>query len=219
MRAAAAIALVLLAHASAWRAPSRSPTRWAVSAAATRPLVARARASPVALVQRASRGGGGGIGRLPPLGEPVARRSNREALIAKGLAGAVLLRVAAASAGWALVAAVLMAVTVVAPVIAVEAVLLALAFVATGLANYWPINLVVFAFGSAGLAGCLQGVLVWWEARRAAAARRRGEKAPRRNRREEEAARPSRSTPEDGSAGLVALLIGTLTASIVGALP
>ena len=153
----------------------------------------------------------------------------REMLVAKGLAGAALLRLAYSSRPAAILAAVLMGLVVITPVVAVEAVLLTLLLIFLGAANYWPSNLMVMGLGTFGFAGVVNGLIMFWEKRRAP-------KPP--------TARPRASTPEeavseafrdtsrppprppradrdddDGSGGLVALLIGALTAAIVGALP
>ena len=155
---------------------------------------------------------------------------SRETLLVKGLAGAVLIRLAAASPTMALFAAILLWMTILAPVMAVEALLLTLLLCVCGASNYWPANLFVFAIGCGGFAGYVQGVLIWWETRVREAKSRRasgiasgsaGGSARRRDarRKAREAEYQEVETPEDGSAGLVALLVGTLTASIIGALP
>lgn len=160
---------------------------------------------------------------------PPRRRSrvSRETLIAKGLAGAALTRLAAASPSMAVLAAALLWLTILAPVMAVEALLLTLLLCVCGAASYWPANLFVFAIGAGGFGGYVQGALIWWETRvreakiRQASKASGGRKMRRRDarRKAQETTSQEVETPEDGSAGLVALLAGTLTAAIVGALP
>lgn len=154
-----------------------------------------------------------------------SRQSKREVLIAKGIAGAALLRVAASSQTAAISAFFAMAIVIVTPVLAVEAMLLAMLMVVIGAASYWPANLMVAALGAVGVGGALNGLLQSWErlqrrrdAKRAAAERRRPTAAPRPPTRRE-ARPPAERLDDDGSASLVALLVGALTAAIVGALP
>ena len=148
-----------------------------------------------------------------------SRGVQREPLIAKGFAGILLLRFAYQSALSAAMAIVLGFVTVVSPVAAIEAVLLAGLLCLLGTASYWPANIFVFALAIGGGAGCANGCLMWWERRRDAALH--GGRRRRRNRKARVQRQPSfdASVPEDDSAGLLALTIGAITASIVGALP
>jgi len=146
------------------------------------------------------------------------RRIGRETLLAKGLAFLALLRFAYRSPLNAALAIIFGCVVVVAPVVAVEAVLFSSLLCLLGTASYWPANIFVFAMSTAGVAGAVNGCLVWWEARQAAARRGVGGKR-RRRRRRQGSARDSESVPEDESAGLLILTIGTITAAIVGALP
>jgi len=158
---------------------------------------------------------------------PVQRQSKREALLAKGIAGAALLRVAASSQAAAISASLAMAVVVVTPVLAVEAMLLAMLLVVVGAANYWPANLMVACLGAVGVGGALNGLIVSWEklqqrraSRRDAAVRRRPTVAYGTPVRESDGARSDgERMDDDGSGSLVALLVGALTAAIVGALP
>lgn len=148
-------------------------------------------------------------------------RANRhEALIARGIAGVVLLRAAAASQAAAVYALVASLVVLVTPILALEAILLTGLFVVTGAANYWPMNLFTMLLGAAGGGGALHGVMQWWERQ---AARRGGRDAGKATRkRTESRGDAQRLTPdasEDGSGGLIVLVITTLTAAIVGALP
>ena len=148
------------------------------------------------------------VGRQP---EP-QRQSKREQLIAKGLAGLVLLRYAYSSP-WAAVLAILLGfVVIISPVMAIEAILLAGVCCLLGVSAYWPSNFFVFLVGSAGIAGCLHGCLVWW-----------GTRMENRHKRDDgrtlKTSRPVGSVPEDESGGLVALVAGALAAAIIGALP
>ena len=153
----------------------------------------------------------------PALGKarPRTRRFKREILLAKGISGAVLIRLAAISPIAAVASMLGLFAMILAPVVAVEAMLLAGLLVICGAANYWPVNIVTAALGAAGAAGCLYGNVVWWETRRAAAARRRAAKQGRHIRQGERIV----ETPEDDSAGLVALVVGAISAAIIGALP
>ena len=102
-------------------------------------------------------------------------------------------------------------VVAVAPTAAIEALIIALLLWAFGAAGYWPINMITLCIGFGGIIGCLHGVLEWNSVR----AERK-----RRRLRGERGAPPPRSEPvDDGSGGLVALLISALVASVVGALP
>ena len=105
-----------------------------------------------------------------------------------------------------LLAAFGMLVVFVAPVIAIEAMLLALLLVVTGASNYWPTNLVAALLGTGGAASALHGILVRWQTPRGVG----GDGAV-------PAEPPERI--EDGSGGLVALVVTALAAAIVGALP
>jgi hypothetical protein len=94
---------------------------------------------------------------LPPTARAISRRrptgQKRETLLAKGLAGAVLLRIAAFSRGAAFAAAMAAPLIVIAPVVAVESLLLTVLLLVTGAASYWPTNLLAMATGSVGLLG------------------------------------------------------------------
>ena len=157
------------------------------------------------------------------------RRLSKEALVAKGLASAALLRLAYYSRACALAASLMLPVVIVSPVIAIEAILLTVVLCACGVASYWPANVGVFALGTAGVAGCLNGVIVFWEGRKqrrreAIAARRSGRRVAARGERASRSSQKPRdaqeeTVPDDGSGGLVVLLISALTAAIVGALP
>ena len=156
------------------------------------------------------------------------RRLSKEALAAKGFASAALLRLAYSSPAWALASSLMLPIVIVSPVIAIEAILLTAALCFSGIASYWPANVGVFALGTAGVAGCLNGVIIFWEGRlqrrrdRVAARNRR--RALARGDRTSDTSRQARdaeedTVPDDGSGGLVVLLVSALTAAIVGALP
>ena len=135
----------------------------------------------------------------------------RETLLAKGIAGAALVRIAYHSQTAAFIATVVAPILILAPVVAVEAVLLSGLMMVTGIASYWPANLLAMGMGSVGLAGCVNGVAMWWEKRRSAKPR----KLPRDPLRD---ARGERKDDDD-SGNLVAFTIGALTAAILGSLP
>ena len=100
------------------------------------------------------------------------------------------------------------------PVAAVEALLLATILVLCGAAKYWPINFLAFALGSIGLGGFLSACLQWADATSRAPPRRAGQKrAPPRRR----PLPPRESTDNQGA--LIVLVIGSLFASLIGALP
>ena len=73
----------------------------------------------------------------------------REVLIAKGLAGFALVRLAYSSRVAAAFAAVLMTLVVISPVVAIEAMLLAWLLIVVGASSYWPTNLVTMGPGAA----------------------------------------------------------------------
>ena len=154
------------------------------------------------------------------------RQSKREVLIAKGVAGAALLRVAASSQTAAVSAFLAMILVAITPVIAVEAILLAALLCVTGLASYWPTNLLAMSLGAVGVGGAVNGLMVSWgryrqsrNSKRSDGKRgdKRGDVASARQRRAKEEL--GEQMDDDGSAGLVALTVGALTAAIVGALP
>lgn len=150
------------------------------------------------------------------------RQSKREVLIAKGVAGAALLRVAASSQTAAVSAFLAMILVAITPVIAVEAILLAALLCVTGLASYWPTNLLAMSLGAVGVGGAVNGLMVsWGRYRQSRNSKRsdgkRGDVASARQRRAKEEL--GEQMDDDGSAGLVALTVGALTAAIVGALP
>jgi hypothetical protein len=149
------------------------------------------------------------------------RQSKREVLLAKGIAGAVLLRVAATSQVAAIGASIMMLIVAITPVLAVWAMLLTAFMMFIGAASYWPTNLVAMCLGTVGVGGALNGMIVSWERM---VQRRRATRAPatggRKQKRDRARTRDSEEREDDdGSAGLVALLVGALTAAIVGALP
>ena len=124
----------------------------------------------------------------------------------------MLLRLAAYSRTACLAASIAAPILAIAPVPAVEAILIATLLVITGAASYWPTNLVAMGLGVSGAAGCLNSVLVWWETRRTPeqrAAARRPPATKNRGPRED----------DDGSGSLVGLTIGAIAAAIIGALP
>ena len=135
-----------------------------------------------------------------------------ETLLAKGIAGAALVRIAYHSQTAAIIASVIAPILVLAPVVAVEAVLLAGLMMVTGIASYWPANLLAMGMGSVGLAGCVNGVAMWWERRRSGRQTRKLPKEPLRDARGER-------KDDDDSGNLVAFTIGALAAAILGALP
>lgn len=138
---------------------------------------------------------------------------SKEALVAKGLAGAFLLRIAATSQLAAVGAALGLATVIVAPVAAVESLLVAAVLCFCGIANYWPMNFFAHVAGVGGLGGCVYGVCVWWD-KLQSPGRRRRQRAQKRAKRQVED-----TIPDDGSGGLVALTVGALTAAVIGALP
>lgn len=157
------------------------------------------------------------------------RSSKREVLLAKGIAGAVLLRIAASSQTAAIGAVLMMAVVIVTPVLAVWAMLLTAFMMFIGAASYWPTNLLAMCLGTVGVGGALNGVIISYEKymqRRAPDRATNGKQqrvaaspASRRSRRDEPVDGRKPREDDDGSGGLVALLLGALTAAIVGALP
>lgn len=145
-----------------------------------------------------------------PRRQPVRGRK-RETLLAKGIAGAVLLRVAYSSRAAFFAASLAAPIIAVAPVVAVEALIFTALLVVTGAASYWPTNLVAMSAGAAGFAGCFNSVMVFFEKR---SIRRRETKLAATKR------KPRRSkVDDDGSGDLVALTIGAIAAAIIGALP
>ena len=200
-----AMYIVLLAT-TAFVAPPQAP-RCAVSLA----LPARSQTPPVAQLSGfiARRYEGPREKEYP--GGSRARRD--EALVARGIAGAVLLRIAASSRAAALVALVASPFVVIAPVVAVEALLFTLILVITGAASYWPANLVAMGMGAIGAGGCVNGLLVWWSERYG--------RPPKRRKLPDDPLQNTRGkrTDNDDSGNLVALTIGAITAAILGALP
>lgn len=152
-------------------------------------------------------------------------QSKREVLLAKGIAGAALLRLAATSQTAALGATVMMFVVAITPVIAVWAMLLTAFMMFIGAASYWPTNLLAMCLGAMSVGGALNGMIVKYEMfmQRRASKRERDDQRPGANSKQKSPdsgrADPALRDDEDGSAGLVALLVGALTAAIVGALP
>lgn len=139
-----------------------------------------------------------------------------EALFAKGIAYAALLRMAAYSQTACLAAIFVAPLIVFAPVVAVESLLFTAILVFTGAASYWPCNLFAVGAGAAGFIGCFNGLMLRFEARsrqRAEAAAPNAKKKKKRRR-----SRGHRSD-DDESGSLVALTAGALVAAIVGALP
>jgi hypothetical protein len=151
------------------------------------------------------------------------RQSKREVLLAKGIAGAVLLRVAATSQGAAIGASLMMLIVAITPVLAVWAMLLTAFMMFIGAASYWPTNLVAMCLGAVSVGGALNGMIVSWERmaqrRRSARGERRPSASRDRKARDRLPVEEREREDDDGSAGLVALLVGALTAAIVGALP
>ena len=129
----------------------------------------------------------------------------------------MLLRYAYNSPGAAVLAVFLAFVLVISPVVAVEALLLSGLLCLIGVASYWPSNIFVYAISTAGVAGCVNGCIMWWEKRQQRARSRQRQRGQRKPKGE----KPSTvgTIPEDDSAGLVALALGAVTAAIVGALP
>ena len=108
------------------------------------------------------------------------------------------------------------------PVAAVESSLLAVTLVLSGAAKYWPINFLVLALGAIGLGGFVNACLQWGDAamrsssgsssaRRRQGAGRKGRVAPRR------APTPQETT--DNETALITLVVGSIFAAVIGALP
>jgi hypothetical protein len=211
-----------------------SPHPGGISGYASPVLSAACRSNRPCIVPRASRLPLASVAASKQQRQPRGRK--RETLLAKGAAGALLVRVAYQSQTAAICAATAGIVVATSPVIAVEAMLLAALLVVFGAAKYWPTNFLAMILGVAGAAGALNDAIMRWErmsARRAAKRAQRSQKRRpplffirrRRERRtlEREAerndARVELRDDDDGSAGLVALLFGAIAAGIFGALP
>lgn len=229
-RDSAALLILSLASTSAFSAATLAPRRALCPACgpSTRAPALVSRTSSAAASRGASDGRGDDA-------EQRRRRLKREMLFVKGVAGAALLRLAYSSFPLFLTALVGFGVLIISPVIAVEAILLAVLLCSVGIASYWPANLAVFALGTAGTGGCVHGCITFLGdrqrrnrraagsgggRRRTSSSRQRrslltdGDDAGSAARRDEVA-----DVPEDGSGGLVALTLTALTAAIVGALP
>ena len=100
-----------------------------------------------------------------------------------------------------------------APVVAVECLLLTAILVITGASSYWPTNLFTVGAGAVAGIGCINGVMLWLQARSG----RRPEDPPRRKRRKPKSR--GKRVDDDESGSLVALTAGAIAAAIIGALP
>ncbi|KAL1523976.1 hypothetical protein AB1Y20_018891 [Prymnesium parvum] len=101
------------------------------------------------------------------------------------------------------------------PVAAVESLLLAATLVLCGVAKFWPINFLTFALGAIGLGGFLVSCLKFADAfQRRASREPSGARAP-------VAQRRGKALPQntDNQGALVVLVIGSLFAALIGALP
>ena len=142
----------------------------------------------------------------------MAQRARRdEALFVRGIAFALLLRLAAYSQSTALLSVLVAPSIIVAPVVAIESLLLTVLLVVLGAASYWPTNLLVMGTGALGFAGVVSGVMTWWEERK--------ERKERSGRKKPTKPPKKKRTDDDESGNLVALTIGAITAAIIGALP
>jgi hypothetical protein len=102
------------------------------------------------------------------------------------------------------------------PVAAVESMLAAGLLIACGAAKYWPINFLVLILGAVGIGGALNAAMQWIDAFTRPLATR---SAPARRRPAKRRLKQAKSEPTDNNGGLITLVIGSVLASIIGALP
>lgn len=143
-----------------------------------------------------------------------------EALVARGAASFVVTRLLL-QAGFSWVfsipfIAIAAAVLYFMPVAAVESMMAASILVLCGAAKYWPINFFVLVLGAIGVGGLMNACLQWSEFIEPALARRK-RKTTRQSRVTK--SRAIRPRNPDNEAALIVLVIGSLFASLIGALP
>lgn len=144
----------------------------------------------------------------------VAATITDEAIIVRGASAAVAVGTFVRMRTGLLPLLLALAMSFLAPVGAIEAILATAVLVLCGAAKYWPINFLAGALGAGALVGIMNAMLVWLGDRQARRPRKR-----RSRRKEQEGGAGLNGEATDSPLALITLVFGALLASVIGALP